>query len=208
MSEGGGFRVKVVPRTVAKSVIERYHYSHTYPNQNIAFGAFYNGELLGVITYGNGPHVVYKSIPGCDHARHLLVLMRLWMADRAPRFMESQAIATTLRLMRRDRICRVVISYADPEQGHIGTIYQASNWIYIGNTKETTAFVMSNGAVVHRTEMFRTNKGNASLSYLKEKVDPGITLKKCSPKYRYVYPVQKNLRSSLTSIGLPYPKHT
>jgi hypothetical protein len=38
----------------------------------------------------------------------------------------------------RDSQHKILIAYSDPAAGEIGTIYQACNWVYIGQTKSVT----------------------------------------------------------------------
>ncbi len=50
----------------------------------------------------------------------------------------SQIVAIALRLLHRHSPeIRMVVSFADPAQGHAGTIYQAMNWIYVGDSNPT-----------------------------------------------------------------------
>ena len=45
----------------------------------------------------------------------------------------GSAVAKSLWLLKKKApVVRLVVSYADSEQGHSGIIYQATNWIYTG----------------------------------------------------------------------------
>jgi hypothetical protein len=44
---------------------------------------------------------------------------------------------------------RLIMSYPDMNQGHVGKIYQASNWLYVGQTGHE-AGIMLNGKLTHR----------------------------------------------------------
>ena len=47
----------------------------------------------------------------------------------------SQAVAMALKQLHKDDpLCQIVVSYSDHRQKHLGTIYQATNWIYLGLT--------------------------------------------------------------------------
>jgi hypothetical protein len=47
----------------------------------------------------------------------------------------SRIMAITLRKLKKHaKGLKLVVSYADFNQGHHGGIYQATNWIYVGGT--------------------------------------------------------------------------
>ena len=46
--------VKVIPSNIAREFIKKYHYSgKVVNNSNLHFGAFLDGKLHGVMSYGN-----------------------------------------------------------------------------------------------------------------------------------------------------------
>jgi hypothetical protein len=62
-------------------------------------------------------------------------LSRLWCDDALPRNTESWFIARCIALIKHDApSVKFLVSYADPSQGHNGTIYLAANWIFDGKT--------------------------------------------------------------------------
>jgi hypothetical protein len=64
--------------------------------------------------------------------QQVAVLARLWLSDDLPNNAESRVIGVLLRLARRERQWKLLLSYADPEAGHAGTIYRATGWLYLG----------------------------------------------------------------------------
>tara|TARA_R100000654_G_scaffold944_2_gene3619 strand:+ start:346 stop:663 length:318 start_codon:yes stop_codon:yes gene_type:complete len=87
-----------------------------------------------------------------------------------------------------------VVSYADTSYGHKGYIYQATNWIYTGATKERTDIGTANG--------------KHSRHYQKGVNHPR---KHRSSKHRYIYFVgsktqRKRWRKALNYAVEPYPK--
>jgi hypothetical protein len=56
-------------------------------------------------------------------------LSRLWIDDSVPRNAETFLIGRSIRHIKKNhRNIKTLISFADPEAGHSGTIYRASNW--------------------------------------------------------------------------------
>ena len=58
-----------------------------------------------------------------------------------------EAVELLKQLKKDAPMVRLVVSYADCDQEHLGTIYQATNWIYEGtkNTNDVAAFIVHRG---------------------------------------------------------------
>ena len=60
--------------------------------------------------------------------KNVLELTRLWIEDGTPKNTESFFISQCLK-----RACReIIVSFAQIDAGHVGTVYQATNWYYTG----------------------------------------------------------------------------
>lgn len=64
-------------------------------------------------------------------------LNRLYVNDGVD-LVESKFIAEALGMFCLTFGNAILVSYADTDMGHIGAIYQASNWIYTGKTPSRT----------------------------------------------------------------------
>ena len=143
-------RIERISNKSARKIIETHHYTHSYPNSTkVSFGIYHKGKLQGCICYG---------LPAClSHIgkfniakSELMELLRLWTKDNSPKNMESKAISITISILKREMPkLKVLISYADPNAGHNGTIYQASNWRYIG-TSSTEGPTVIKGKKYHQ----------------------------------------------------------
>ena len=96
----------------------------------------------------------------------------------------------------------MVVSFADSEQGHIGTIYQATNWHYIGYSTDTNLII--NGKREHRRTI-GSRYGTSSIEKLKAK-GLKIEMINTKPKWKYIYPIDKGLVTLCKSLSKPYPK--
>ena len=150
-----------------------------------AFGMFNRLNLIGVVTYGSpaSPHLT-TGIAGPENKNKVIELNRLIVEGGKP----SMLISRSLKMIPGPRI---VVSYADTGMSHVGYVYQASNWIYTGCSKERTD-MLSDGHARH-------NKGDKTLRQHR------------SAKHRYVYLVgskkeKKYLRKCMKYIPEPYPK--
>ncbi len=197
-------RVQPIPFVAAKRILVKHHYLHSLPGgTKLAFGTFVEGKLLGAITFGVGPYNAFALVDGaCPD--DCLALTRLWLSEELPSNSESRVIAVCLRYLKKYTTLKFIMTYADPTQGHVGTIYQATGWIYTGLSEATPKFDVGDGVPRHSRSLAHAF-GSHSLKYLsgrglKIKVLPQI------PKHRYIYFLDKNYRNKLKNVALPYPK--
>ncbi|MGG7128930.1 hypothetical protein ACQPUH_15445, partial [Clostridium perfringens] len=125
-----GWTVSEVDRAEAMRIVVERHYLHRKAPCSVAFGLFDPaGELRGVVLYGVPASVpLVKGVLGAENRSLVGELTRLWVDDDAPRNGESFLIG---RSISRSGF-PVLVSFADTSEGHLGTVYQASNWLYTG----------------------------------------------------------------------------
>ncbi len=196
------YRVIVLPSRAAAALCEKYHYLHSAPASiKFAFGLVHNrsNELVGFITYGI-PHSVSlrEGVAGKTYKNAVLELSRLWVSDDTPKNGESFLIGQTLRLLKGSKF-KFIVSFADSKQGHVGTVYQATNWIYTGLTRLGNRKVplTSTGhplASIYGKTVEALEKEYGELSvvltgglhrYIHVNGDPALTLKIRFPQKRY-----------------------
>ena len=110
-----------------------FHYAKRTPVINCAFNIFNDDdEWCGVIIYGSGatPHL---ASPYDKWQGQVLELVRVALNGKQGHGNTSKAVSLTLRRLKEYRPwCDLVVSYADLDQNHVGTLYQATNWVYTG----------------------------------------------------------------------------
>lgn len=74
----------------------------------------------------------------------VIELRRLCCVDKTPKNTESYFVGRTLRWLKQNTSIKTVVSYADAEYGHQGTIYKASNFTYEGFRKGAKVIVLGN----------------------------------------------------------------
>lgn len=95
-----------------------------------------NNSMIGMAIYGNPMQSATKVAEPEVSPDQALELKRLFIED-VPDLpnIESYVIAQTLRFIKQEfPDIKVVITFADEKAGHIGSIYQATNAIYLGKT--------------------------------------------------------------------------
>lgn len=113
-----------------KNFIKTWHYSKSARSQkqkHVFKLVDKSNRLIGVAIYGQ---------PMSRHQdKDTIELRRLCLIDDTPRNTESWFIARTLKWLRANTTHTKVVSFADPNHGHLGTIYRASNFQYDGLEK-------------------------------------------------------------------------
>ena len=105
------------------------HYAKRIPMIMFAYGLYENNQLIGVITYGlPASPTLCVGICGKDWSNKVLELNRLCLMDNFKN-QASFLVANSIKQLPKPSI---VVSFADSSQGHVGYVYQATNFIYTG----------------------------------------------------------------------------
>jgi hypothetical protein len=109
----------------------------------------------------------------------------------------SKVLSTAIKLFKKQNpTVKLLISYADKGQNHTGVIYQATNWIYVGENESSGKDYYYNGKWRHDRTL-----NNYSKEFLSK-----LETRKRSGKRKYLYPLDKSLISLCKSLSKPYPK--
>lgn len=197
-------QVRPIPFGVAKALLEREHYLHSFPGGTwLAFGVFLGQRLLGALTFGAGPFLAYHLVHGAA-PDDCATLTRLWLSDELPRNSESRVLGIVLRSLRRHTNLKFLLAYADPSAGHTGIIYRATGWSYTGLSSVMPLYDVGDGNPRHSRSLAH-DYGSHSLEHFARH---GIKVKLLAQaaKHRYVYFLDPSWRSRLETPALPYPK--
>ena len=189
---------------MASELLVREHYQHSFPGAtHLCLGVFCEKRLLGALTLGAGPANAYALVEGAK-PQDCLALTRLWLSDALPPNSESRVLGVVLRALRASTSVKFLISYADPAQGHLGYIYQATNWLYTGLSQGTPLYDIGDGKHYHSRTLSQIY-GTHSVKYLQRQGVP-VRLIPQQGKHRYVYFLDRSCRDRLRVPVLPYPK--
>lgn len=197
------YEIRQIDYKTAMAVIVREHYLHRKAPCTIAFGLFLNEELKGVVCYGTPSSApLRKGIAGPEHACNVVELTRLWVCDNVPRNGESYLIGRTVGRAGKE----IVVSFAEIQQGHVGTVYQATNWIYTGLSAKRTNWTID-GIEKH----CQTLADKYTATEIRAEFGDRFSLRDRPRKHRYIFINAKGRRrqeifSSLRYAIEPYPK--
>jgi len=197
-------RILPVPLLLAKKVLEHEHYLHSMPGGTmLTFGVYLKSRLMGAISFGAGPAQAFNLLKEAKR-EDCLTLTRLWLSDDLPRNSESHVLGFMLRSLRLHTSVKFLVSYADPSQGHLGIIYQATGWLYSGLSSAMPLYDLGDGVPRHSRSVAHS-VGSHSLHYL-ARHGVKVTQIPQAAKHCYIYLLDASLKDRLKAPILPYPK--
>ena len=198
-------RIDFASHEAAKYSVARWHYSRCMPKAKLVrLGVWEGKKFCGAIIYGLGANR-HIARPFGLKDQEVCELVRVALAP-GREHPTSKCVAISLRMLRRQSPgLRLVVSYADAGQGHVGTLYQAVGFFFIGTSDQS--YIRVRGKVEHpRTLWDRFGRQGQSIPWLRENVDPYAKRVPMAPKLKYVFALDRKLRRDLEAIALPYPK--
>lgn len=193
----GGVDLTVAPcsHDAARYAVLHWHYSKVMPSGKLVkYGAWEDGRFVGAVIFGRGASAPLAvslegryGIPVTAWAELTRVALT---AHQVP---VSAIVARALEQLRAD--CpglRLVVSFADPEQGHVGGIYQAGNWTYTGRSASVVQYWIRG--------RWRHERGAHA-----EKTARTLRRSRVG-KYRYEMPLDRAMRRQVARHALPFPR--
>ena len=172
-----------------------FHYAKSIPVNVMGFSVFNNSkEWCGVIIFSLGANPNLGKPYGLKQG-FFIELCRVALNGKQEQ--TSKVISIALNLLRKSLpLVKLVISFADQNQNHVGVIYQATNWYFTGMGKSTKQYYV-NGRWIHQRQL-----GSLGYSIKNNKFKTKIGLN----KYRYIYPLDNSLIPLCKELSKPYIK--
>ena len=220
--------IRQIDKPTAKKMVVKYHYSQLWTKCSVALGLFTETgnqhsffdeaeeKMIGVCVYGDPiGRLTGQSISDEIDRDEVLELTRLFIHDGYGCNIESWFISQSMDWLKINfSHILALISYASPMEGHVGTIYQATNWLYQGNSlrwNDGWLFKFEeDGRWIHGRTIFPHYKTNDPQE-IRKKVTSAFWVKKELRKHRYVYILagkkeKKRILNNLKHPTFPYPK--
>lgn len=219
----------------ARAFVIAHHYAGSYPAARFRFGLYRRGHLAGVAVF---------SVP-CSNSvltnvfplplECLAELGRFVLLDSVPGNGETWFLARCFAALR-SRDLSGIVSFSDPlprrsvdgtivHKGHVGTIYQAFNGIYLGRSKPRTIHFLPDGSVLNDRTIQKIRALERGWRYGTELLerfganpltgDPGQWLREWLPRltrtvrhpgnHKYAWALDRAAQKSIPP-SLPFPK--
>ncbi len=222
--------------TAPKTFVEEHHYSGSFPAARFRFGLYRRGQLEGVAVFSHpcNNKVLTNTFPWCP-LLEAVELGRFVLLDSVAGNGESWFLARCFEHLRAEGLAGVV-SFSDPMArtaldgsqvfpGHLGTIYQATNAVYLGRATARTLKLLPDGRAFNARTGQKIRKGERGADGAVEQLrahgaprlegDPVAWLRTWSERltrnvrhpgnHRYAWALAKRDRRRLPD-SLPYPK--
>lgn len=180
--------IRVLTFKEVKPYIVKNHYSHSLASSmKLALGFYYEDNLVTAIIYGYP--VGRRTIQWLQvESRNCAELVRLFSEDGLPRNTESYCIGKSFSYIKKNMPeLKYLISYSDPNHGHVGYIYQATNWRYIGLQRMLVPGkrMYIDGKEIHRRTL-NAKHGSTSDKNLKNIYGERLEIKPALKKHVYI----------------------
>jgi hypothetical protein len=198
-------RVDWATHAAAKYACEHWHYSKSVPVPPLVkVGVWESGVFIGVVVFSRGatPSLLkpygLSQTQGCE-------LTRIALASHAAPVSRIARLAIAF-LKKRNTGLRLIVSFADPDEGHHGGIYQAGNWIYSGKSSPSVEYLDANGKRWH-ARMVKQKGWTTVNGIVRKTLKPDQCSKIIKPgKHRYLMPLDPGMRAKILPLAQPYPK--
>jgi hypothetical protein len=188
----------------AKYACENWHYSKSVPVPPLVkIGAWEDDKYIGCVIFSRGassnllsPYNLNQN-QGCE-------LTRIALSKHSSPV--SRIVKFALSFLKRNSPeLKLIVSFADPQYGHHGGIYQAGNWIYCGDTAPSVEY-WHKGKRLHSRQV--SEKGwNIQQGQKRKTVKPSeCEIIKTKGKHRYLMPLDDEMRIKIAPLAKPYPK--
>jgi len=205
MSSRPELRLNWCTHEAAKYAVENWHYSKSLPPppHNLV-GAWENGKYIGAIIFARGatgellsPYGLTKT-EGCE-------LVRVALAEHITPV--SRIVSIAIRFLKsRCPGLKLIVSFADPHQGHHGGIYQAGNWVYAGQSAPSSMYRDKCGKLWHERMISKTGKKKVFGKYRQVLRPTDCERIRMPGKHRYLMPLDDEIRQRIEPLRKPYPK--
>jgi hypothetical protein len=182
----------------AKYAVEHWHYSRAIPiGKQVRIGVWESSVFIGVLLFAPGACAELGSPYGLGKYE-VCELVRIALQEHKTPV--SKLLGIALKMLKKSNPgIRLIVSFADPSEGHHGGIYQATNWIYNGDSGTSMQYWFREKWTHPKT--FRSEWAGlqwVDLSKLPTRKAPG--------KHRYLYPLDNAMRAQIKPLAKPYPK--
>lgn len=205
MSDKPTLRVDWCSYEAAKYAVEHWHYSGSMPTPPIIkIGAWEGGAYIGCVLFSRGAN---KNLGNPYGLKDVEVCELTRVALNKHTIPVSRIVSIALKfLAKQSPGLRLCVSFADPNEGHHGGIYQAGNWVYSGLAKSTPKYRTKSGEILHQRQVSKTG---IKPQYGQLRRVPIMSDCEEIPqldKHRYLMPLDNAMRKQIAPLAKPYPK--
>jgi hypothetical protein len=207
------YNVRPIDKYLTKEWFLKKHYAKRSPSTiSFCFGLFDESKMVGVLCYGMPANGRCLLLCTEKYKSNVIELQRVITEENLDKNALSWFINQTYKYLPKPII---ILSYADPNNGHNGYIYQAMNFLFTGFAGFNKEYLEPSGK--KRTDRYvkkhliKSGFYNANITINEMWSNYGGKIIFNKPKHRYVYfyaskKIKKDMFKHLKWEILEYPK--
>lgn len=185
--------------------VDHWHYSKSLPPPpRVSFGVWEDGVFRGAVIFARGASSNLLKPYGLEITEGAELVRVALQKHDAP---VSRILSIAVKLLRKH--CpglRLLVSFADPVEGHVGGIYQASNWLYAGQSAPSKKYRDKSGKIWHERMISKRGVQKVFGAWRKVLTPADCEVIQCPGKYRYLLPLDDEMAKRIEPLRKPYPK--
>jgi hypothetical protein len=179
----------------AKYAVEKWHYSKRIPSTFTKLnkiGVWEDSVFIGAVVFSTGSN---KNIGAPYGLKFGGVCELVRVALNRHRTPTSRIISICTKIITKTYpAIRLIVSYAATEEGHVGTLYQAGNWLFVGDVQGGDSFIVNGRKMLNRAA------DCSGIDKSKHKKVRGHI------RHKYLMPLDPAMRAQIEPLRKPYPK--
>ena len=187
----------------AKYACENWHYSKCLPmGKLVKVGVWEDKKYIGCVIYSRGTAKDLGTKYGLDQTQCVELTRVALTTHKTP---VSRILAISFKMLSKlNSKIRLIVSFAARSENHHGGIYQATNWIYTGESAANSDAIYKGRRIPNRVIGVLKKRYNMSEN---EMIEKGILsdIRKMT-KHRYLMPLDKQMKKAIMNLAKPYPK--
>lgn len=174
-------------KSIPMDFLDSFHYARHGRAGKAFYGAYLGQVLVGlskfthpvrgevVSSMGMAPGSVMELDRFCVHPNYRKKNLASWLLARSTRRLFDD-FPSVLR----------IVSFADPEFGHSGTIYRSANWTLLGETAPSYFYLGADGSAVHKKTVYERARSSGIQERAYAELH-GYILRPTAPKLKFVF---------------------
>lgn len=189
----------------AKFACKNWHYSHSVPaGKLVKVGVWENNIFKGVVIFARGANRFIGSPYGLKQDE-CCELARIALTKHYTPVTKIVSIALKM-LKKKCAGIKLVVSYADMDEGHEGKIYQAGNWVYVGikNAGSVKGWKIKGVYKHKKTWHSILGGGNDNITYIRQHIDSNAVEVRQKGKHKYLYALDEKIKPSIINLAVTF----
>lgn len=183
----------------------RWHYSRRVPTPpQVRVGVWEHERFVGVVVFSRGSTRNLGKPYGLTQQQCCELTRVALDSHETP---TSRIVAIALKMLRRSNPgLRLVVSFADPNVGHLGTLYQAGGWLYFGRTPSGREYIDGVGRRWHERQISVSGRVVQYGTQRNALRPDECRVVELAGKHRYLMPLDRAMSRQLLPFAQPYPR--